>query len=279
MFLPHGADCVSSPVPMTAGDEVPVRLEKRGRVGVLVLDRPDRRNALSRKTLTELGRLARQLVADPEVRAIIVTGTGDKVFCAGADLKERQGFTNEDVREQVGLYRSELGVLDKSPKPVIAAMNGSAFGGGLELALICDLRVAVPHAMIGLPETTLGIIPGAGGTQRLPRVVGEARAREMILLGRPISAEVALNWGLVNRVTPAGVSVVEDTLAWVEPIANGAPIAQAAALAAIEQSFDVGLEHGLALERVHYDETLRSSDRHEALKAFAEKRTPQFQGR
>lgn len=264
---------------MTAGDEAPVRLEKRGRVGVLVLDRPDRRNALSRKTLTELGRLARELVADPEVRAIIVTGTGDKVFCAGADLKERQGFTNEDVREQVGLYRSELGILDKSPKPVIAAMNGSAFGGGLELALICDLRVAVPHALVGLPETTLGIIPGAGGTQRLPRVVGEARAREMILLGRPISAEVALSWGLLNRISPAGVSVVEDTLAWVEPIANGAPIAQAAALAAIEQSFDVGLEHGLALERVHYDETLRSADRHEALKAFAEKRTPQFQGR
>ncbi|NUP07538.1 MAG: enoyl-CoA hydratase [Polyangiaceae bacterium] len=261
------------------GEEVPVRLERRGRVGVLVLDRPDRRNALSRKTLSELGRLGRELIADESIRAIVLTGSGEKVFCAGADLKERQSFTNEDVRIQVGLYRSELSVLDKSPKPVIAAMNGSAFGGGLELALICDLRVVVPHAQLGLPETTLGIIPGAGGTQRLPRVVGEARAREMILLGRPISAEVALAWGLVNRVSPSGVSVLDDTIAWIDPIANGAPIAQAAALAAIEQSFDVTLEHGLALERVHYDETLRSQDRLEALRAFAEKRQPRFEGR
>lgn len=260
-------------------EEVPVRLERRGSVGVLVIDRPDRRNALSRKTLVELGRLTRELVADSDIRAVVLTATGDKVFCAGADLKERQGFTNEDVRVQVGLYRSELSALDKSPKPVIAAMNGSAFGGGLEIALLCDLRVAVPHAKLALPETTLGIIPGAGGTQRLPRVIGEARAREMILLGRPISAEVALAWGLVNRVSPLGVSVLEDTLQWIEPIANGAPIAQAAALAAIEHAFDAPLEHGLALERVHYDETLRSQDRVEALRAFGEKRPARFTGR
>jgi methylglutaconyl-CoA hydratase len=170
-------------------------------------------------------------------------------------------------------------VLDHSPKPVIAALNGSAFGGGLELALICDLRVAATHAQIGLPETTLGIIPGAGGTQRLPRIVGEARAKEMILLGRPLTAEQAFSWGLVNRVTPAGVDVVADAIAWIDPIANGAPIAQAAALAAIDDSFDVTLEQGLALERVHYDETLRSADRLEALRAFAEKRKPAFTGR
>ncbi|MBK8942128.1 MAG: enoyl-CoA hydratase/isomerase family protein [Polyangiaceae bacterium] len=262
-----------------ADDEVPVKLERRGRVGVLVLDRPDRRNALSRQTLMELGRLGRELVADPEIRAIVLTGSGDKVFCAGADLKERQGFSNDDVRVQVGLYRSELGVLDKSPKPVVAALNGSAFGGGLELALLCDLRVAASHAQLGLPETTLGIIPGAGGTQRLPRVVGEARAREMILLGRPISSEVALLWGLVNKVCAPNTSVLDETIAWIEPIASGAPIAQAAALAAIEQALDLPLEHGLALERVHYDETLRSEDRKEALRAFAEKRRPAFQGR
>ena len=246
---------------------------------MLIVDREARRNALSRKTLRELGRLGRELVADAAVRAIVISGAGEKVFCAGADLKERQGFTNEDVRVQVGLYRTELGVLDKSPKPVIAALNGSAFGGGLELALVCDLRVAAPHAQIGLPETTLGIIPGAGGTQRLPRIVGEARAKEMILLGRPLSAQEALAWGLVNRVSPSGVNVVDDVIAWIEPIANGAPIAQAAALAAIDDSFDVGLQHGLELERVHYDETLRSEDRTEALKAFAEKRKPVFRGR
>lgn len=257
----------------------PVRLELRGAVGVLTLDRADRRNALSRDTLFALGRLGRELVADPRVRAIVVTGAGDKAFCAGADLKERQGMSNEDVRVQVGLYRSELGVLDRSPKPVVAALNGVAFGGGLELALVCDLRVAAPHAELALPETTLGIIPGAGGTQRLPRVIGEARAKEMILLGRRINAAQALAWGLVNRVSPEGVSVLDDTLAWLEPIANGAPIAQAAALGAIEASYEAPLAHGLELERVFYDETLRSADRLEALQAFAEKRKPVFSGK
>jgi enoyl-CoA hydratase/carnithine racemase len=179
----------------------------------------------------------------------------------------------------VGLYRSELGVLDRSPKPVVAALNGVAFGGGLELALIADLRVAAAHAELALPETTLGIIPGAGGTQRLPRVVGEARAKEMILLGRKLGAAEALAWGLVNRVSPAGVSVLDDTLAFLQPIAEGAPIAQAAALGAIDASYDVPLAHGLELERVFYDETLRSEDRLEALRAFAEKRRPAFRGR
>jgi len=259
-------------------DASPVKLDRRGPVAVLLIDRADRRNALSRDTLFALGRLGREVVADPSVRAIVITGAGDKAFCAGADLKERQGMTDDDVRTQVGLYRTELGVLDRSPKPVIAALNGVAFGGGLELALICDLRVAAPHAELSLPETTLGIIPGAGGTQRLPRVVGDARAKEMILLGRKLTAAEALTWGLVNRVSPEGTQVLDDTLAWIEPIASGAPIAQSAALRAIEASYDVALEQGLELERVFYDETLRSEDRLEALRAFAEKRKPVFKG-
>jgi enoyl-CoA hydratase/carnithine racemase len=257
----------------------PVRLERRGAVGILTLDRPDRRNSLSRDTLLAIGRLGRELSADEGVRAIVVTGAGDKAFCAGADLKERQGMSSDDVRAQVGLYRTELGVLDVSTKPVIAAINGVAFGGGLELALLCDLRVAAPHAELALLETTLAIIPGAGGTQRLPRVVGEARAKEMILLGRKLGAAEALSWGLVNRVSPEGVSVLEDTLRWIEPISGGAPIAQSAALRAIEASYDVPLPAGLELERVFYDETLRSEDRLEALRAFAEKRRPAFRGR
>ncbi|HEY4120452.1 MAG TPA: enoyl-CoA hydratase-related protein [Byssovorax sp.] len=257
----------------------PVIVERHGAVGVLVLNREKVRNALSRETLYMIGQASRALVDDKGVRAIVVTGAGDKAFCAGADLKERQGMSTDDVRVQVGLYRSELGVLDRSPKPVIAAINGVAFGGGLELALLCDLRVAAPHAELALPETTLAIIPGAGGTQRLPRVVGEARAKEMILLGKRLTAEQALGWGLVNRVSPPGVSVLDDTLAWIEPIANGAPIALAAALGAIEDSFEVPLARGLELERVHYDETLRSEDRLEALKAFAEKRKPKYEGK
>jgi methylglutaconyl-CoA hydratase len=260
-------------------DASPVNIERRGPVGVLLIDRADRRNALSRGTLYALGRLTRELVEDPSVRAIVITGAGDKAFCAGADLKERQGMSDDDVRFQVGLYRSELAIIDKSPKPVVAALNGVAFGGGLEIALLCDMRVAAPHAEIGLPETSLGIIPGAGGTQRLPRIVGEARAKEIILLGRKMTAAEALAIGLVNRVSPEGTPVLEDTIAWIEPIASGAPIAQSAALRAIDASFDVSLEHGLELERVFYDETLRSEDRREALKAFAEKRRPAFKGK
>lgn len=261
-----------------ADESFPIEVEQRGNVVVWTIDREPRMNSLSRATLFAFGKLAREAVSNPSVRAIVITGRGDKAFCAGADLKERQGMTENDIRVQVELYRSELGLLDRSPKPVIAALNGVAFGGGLELALICDLRVAAAHAKVGLPETTLGIIPGAGGTQRLGRIVGEARAKEMILLGRRLDAAEALAWGLVNRVVPAGTDLLADTLVFIEPIANGAPIAQAAALQAIDRSFDVGLELGLELEKVSYDKVLVSADRREALAAFAEKRKPVFKG-
>jgi enoyl-CoA hydratase/carnithine racemase len=263
---------------MPDSDSSPVALSRHGSIAILTINRPDRLNALSLPTLLALGRLGRECVADPAVRGIVITGSGDKAFCAGADLKERQGMSENDVRRQVGLYRTELGVLDHSPKPVVAAINGVALGGGLELALLCDLRVATSKAMLGLPETTLGIIPGAGGTQRLPRIVGEARAKEMILLGRRLTAAEAFAWGLVNRVSPEGTPVLEDALAFIEPIASGAPIAQAAALGAIDASYDVALERGLELERVYYDECLRSQDRLEALAAFAEKRKASFRG-
>lgn len=257
----------------------PVRLDRHGAVGVLTIDRIDRRNALSRDTILALGRLGRELVSDPKVRAIVVTGAGDKAFCAGADLKERQAMSDDDVRAQIGLYRTELGVLDTSPKPVVAALNGVALGGGLELALLCDLRVAAPHVELALPETGLGIIPGAGGTQRLPRIVGEARAKEMILLGQRLGAAQALAIGLVNRVSAEGVPVLDDVLRWIEPIASGAPVAQAAALRAIDTSYEVSMAVGLDVERACYEETLRTQDRLEALAAFSEKRRPVFCGR
>ncbi|HHH28592.1 MAG TPA: enoyl-CoA hydratase, partial [Polyangiaceae bacterium] len=241
-----------------ASEETPVRVERRGRIGILTIDRPQRLNALSRATLYALGRLGAELVADAEVRAIIVTGAGEKAFCAGADLKERKGMSTDDTRVQVGLYKSQLGVLDRSPKPVVAAINGVALGGGLELAMVCDLRVAAAHAKLGLPETGLGIIPGAGGTQRLPRLIGEGRATEMICLNRRLSAAEALDWGLVNRVVPEGESLIDRCCEWLAPIEGGAPIAQSAALRAIRASYEVPLEHGLDLESVYYDETLRS---------------------
>jgi methylglutaconyl-CoA hydratase len=257
----------------------PVRVDQRGPVLVWTIEREARMNSLSRDLLRAFGKLTQEALSNDSVRAIVITGAGDKAFCAGADLKERQGMSENDIRAQVELYRSELGPLDRSPKPVIAAINGVAFGGGLELALICDLRVAAAHAELALPETTLGIIPGAGGTQRLPRLVGDGRAKEMILLGRRLSAAEALSWGLVNRVTPAGTNVVDDTVAWIRPIAEGAPIAQAAALTAIDRAMDVPLELGLELEKVSYDKVLVSEDRREALQAFAEKRPPRYLGR
>lgn len=256
-----------------------VTYESQNGIAVITLNRPEKMNRMDNALMDGLHDAWKRLMASDQDRVAVLTGSGDKAFCAGADLKERQGMTENDIRVQVELYRSELGPLDRSPKPVIAALNGVAFGGGLELALVCDLRVAAAHVKLGLPETTLGIIPGAGGTQRLGRIVGEARAKEMILLGRRLDAAEALAWGLVNRVTPAGVNLVDDTLAFIEPIANGAPIAQAAALEAIDRSFDVTLEHGLELEKVSYDKVLVSADRREALTAFAEKRKPTFAGK
>jgi methylglutaconyl-CoA hydratase len=259
--------------------DFPVRVEQRGAIAIWTIDRADRRNALSRATLLAFGKLSREVAGNDSVRAVIVTGAGDAAFCAGADLKERQGMSDDDVRVQVDLYRTELGPLDRCPKPVVAAINGAALGGGLELALCCDLRVAARSAVLGLPETSLGIIPGAGGTQRLPRVVGEARAKEMILLARRLDAHEALAWGLVNRVAPEGANVVDDAVEWIRPIAEGAPIAQAAALEAIDRALDASLELGLELEKVSYDKTLVSRDRREALAALAEKRKPRFEGK
>jgi len=257
----------------------PIKVEQRGGVAIWTIDRQDRSNSLSRDTLLSFGRLARESVQNASIRAIVITGAGEKAFCAGADLKERQGMSENDVRRQVELYRSELGPLDRSPKPVVAAINGVAYGGGLELALVCDMRVGSPHCKLALPETGLGIIPGAGGTQRLPRVVGEARAKEMILLARPIDAPTALAWGLLNRIAPDGKNLVDDVVEWLAPVANGAPLAQAAALEAIDRSFDTTLELGMELEKVSYDKVLVSEDRREALAAFAAKRKPAFSGK
>jgi methylglutaconyl-CoA hydratase len=259
--------------------EAPISVEQRGTVAIWTIQRPLRMNSLSRDLLLAFGRLSREAASNASVRAVVVTGAGDKVFCAGADLKERRGMSENDVRVQIDLYRSELASLDRCPKPVVAAINGVALGGGLELALVCDLRVAASHAELGFPETSLGIIPGGGGTQRLPRLIGEARAKELILLARRLSAGEALAWGLVNRVTPEGASVVDDAVSWLAPVAQGAPIAQAAALEAIDRAPDLPLDLGLELEKVSYDKVLVSEDRREALEAFAAKRKPVFYGR
>ena len=253
-------------------------LERHRGAAVLVLNRPLRANALSRSLVLALGRAGRELAADPSVRAVVLTGAGERAFCAGADLTERLTLSEAEVHELLLLYRRELAWLGNFRAPVTAAIQGVALGGGLELALACDLRVATASASFGLPETGLAIIPGAGGTQRLPRIVGAARAREMILLGRRVAAEEALRIGLIHRICPADTPLLEDTLAYLQPILEGAPLAQEAALRALRAAA-LPLEQGLEAELAAYEACLTSEDRREALLAFQAKRPPKFQGK
>jgi enoyl-CoA hydratase/carnithine racemase len=262
----------------TDGEQEPLGVERRAGALILTIRREQRMNALDRRTIEAFGKIGREAL-DESVRAVIVTGQGQRAFCAGADLKERRSLTLDQVREQLRAYRSELGWLARGAVPTVAAINGVALGGGLELALLCDLRVVAPHAELGLPETSLGIIPAAGGTQYLPRVVGAAKAKELVLLGRRVSASEALAIGLVHRVCDVGTSVLDDALSWIEPITQGAPIAQRSALRALNAATQLELARGLDLELECYEECLTSEDRREALQAFAEKRKPEFKGR
>ena len=250
--------------------------ETDAHVALVRLNRPQALNALSGELMDELADALEAFDNDDQIRAIVLTGN-ERAFAAGADIREMASASAIDMYQQMRFGQWER--IRKLRKPLIAAVSGFCLGGGNELAMTCDLIVAAESARFGQPEINIGVIPGAGGTQRLPRVVGEARAKELILLGRRLSADEALAIGLVNRVTPAGVDLLDDTLAFIAPISQGAPIAQAAALRAIDLSFETGLEHGLELERVLYDECLRSEDRSEALRAFAEKRKPEFKGR
>lgn len=259
--------------------EAGVRLERRGTIGLVTLDRPERMNALSRALVSRFGEIGRELEQQDDLRLVIVTGEGTKAFCAGADLKERASMSPDDVRALLLAYETELGWLETIRVPTLAAINGAALGGGLELALLCDLRVAAPHALLGLPETSLGVIPGAGGTQRLPRLLGEARAKELILRAARLTAPEALILGLVNQVLPAGQPFLLEAMSWAEPILNGAPLAIRAALQAMRGATSRDLKAGLALERAAYEQCLASEDRLEALAAFNEKRTPTFKGR
>ena len=269
------ADSRRAPDPSAEG---PLSLRRQGGALIITIEREERRNSLSLATLEAFGNVFRHHLS-PDDRAVIVTGSGARAFCAGADLKERRGMSLDEVRAQLVRYRTDLAWLSTSPVPTIAAINGAALGGGLELALLCDLRVAAPHASFALPETSLGIIPAAGGTQYLPRIIGAAKARELILLGTRVSAAEALRIGLVHRICDAGVSVLDDALDWVGPITGGAPLAQRAALRALRAADRLDIDAGLEFELACYEPCLVSDDRREALEAFAEKREPVFKGR
>lgn len=253
------------------------RIERRGGTEVWTIDGEDRRNAISMAMLGELGGHLARAAADRSLRVVIVTGAGDKAFCAGADLKERARMSAEDVHAfHEGLRRALRGI-EEAPQPFIAAVNGAALGGGLELALACDLRIASDAAQLGLPEVSLGIIPGGGGTQRLARLVGVARAKDLVLTARRFGAAEALAMGLVCQLAPPQ-RLLGDALALAERLARNAPVSLRQAKRAIDRGFHLPLEAALELENRLYQDCLRTKDRVEALRAFAEKRAPVFTG-
>ncbi len=255
--------------------------EVRDQVAIVTLNRPDRMNTLGGSMKPDLARVFFELArADDRVRAVLLTGTGDKAFCAGADIKERAGnqVTGTDYfvaqKATHDLFRN----IEEFEKPVIAAINGVALGGGLELALCADIRVAAATARFGLPEIKLGVIPAAGGTQRLPRLIGEARAKELILTSDLVDADTALRYGIVSRVLPQ-TELRPVALALAQRIAEQPPLAVRFAKRAINRGMQTDLDSGLEYERYAAAMIIDSEDRKEGMRAFVEKREPVFTGR
>jgi enoyl-CoA hydratase len=245
----------------------------------VALDRPQAANALNTQMARDLVALWSGLADDPgEVRCIVLTGSGERAFCAGADLKERLGMSDADWQTQHVVFERQYQALLEVPVPVIAAVNGHAYAGGLEMMLACDFAYAVPAARFALTEVTLGIMPGAGGTQLLPRAVGERRAKEIILTGRPFSAEEARDWGLVNRLVERE-ALVDAALAAASQIAENAPLAVRQAKKAIHAGLQLDLKSGLLFEIEAYNRLVPTEDRREGIRAFNEKRKPRFAGR
>jgi len=251
----------------------------RREAGVVIatINRPDKLNALSKDVLDELKRLVDVLETDKTARVLVLTGVGDKAFCVGADLKERQGMNEKDVLVRLEFVKALYQRLERLPIPVIAAINGTALGGGLEIALACDLRVCSENATLGAPEVDLAIIPGNGGTQRLARIVGLAKAMELILLARRLSASEALQYGIVNATVGAG-GALTHAMNWANKICEAGPIAIKQAKLAIRTGLERTVAEGLAAEIDAYKACLYSKDRMEGLKAFAEKRKAIYRG-
>jgi len=254
-----------------------VRFQREGDLGWITIQRPEVMNCLSFPTLRRFRALLDELRADLSLRCLLVTGAGERAFCAGADLKERKTMPAERVPHFVRNIRALMDDVEAMPQPTVAVINGFCFGGGTELALACDLRVAAAHAELGLTETTLAILPGAGGTQRLPRLIGKSHAKDLILTGRKLGAAEAERLGLVNRVAP-GSELRSAALAVAEAIAANGPVAVRAAKDAIDRGVELPLAQGLEHEARCYERVLGTQDRLEALAAFAEKRRPRYQG-
>jgi enoyl-CoA hydratase len=246
---------------------------------VVTLNRPDAANAMNTQMGLDLMELFEGLTVDFEgLRAVILTGSGTKAFCAGGDLKQRNGMTDEAWVAQHLVFERMLRAILACPLPVIAAVNGAAYGGGCEIAAAADFVYASTNARFALTEVTLGIMPGAGGTQNLPRAVGERRAKELILSGLPFSADEAERWGLVNRVLPPD-DLLQAALAIADRIASNGPISVRQAKQAIHRGLQMSLADGLAFEIEAYNRLIPTADRREGVLAFNERRKANFQGR
>lgn len=255
--------------------DAPVLSSVENGVACVALNNPDRHNALSRAVIDGLHSAVARLAVDDAVRVAIFHGGTAKSFCAGADLKERREMDEAAVFETVHRLREAFNLLERLPMPTIAAVHGLAFGGGCELALACDLRLLSEEAQLGLTEVKWAIIPGAGGTQRLPALVGLARAKELIFTARPVAATEAERIGLANAVVPRE-RLLAEAMRIASQIAQNGPLAVRAAKRALNAG--AGLAPGLAAEWEAYQSIIATQDRLEGLHAFAEKRTPQYRG-
>lgn len=250
---------------------------KRGNIEIIAIDEPPV-NVLSKEVLEYLDHTLDRIEEDDSIRAVIVTGAGDKAFVAGGNIKEFPGWMDKGAalakEKSLGL-QGPLNKLEKLSKPTIAAINGHALGGGCELAMCCDLRIAEKQALIGLPEIKLGLFPGAGGTQRLPRLVGKTKAKELMLTGEPVSALEAMAIGLVNRVVEKG-EALDQALVLAEKITSYSLPALSFMKKAIDQGYETTQEEGLAIEAEYFGHVFQTEDVKEGVDAFIHKRSPQF---
>jgi len=252
--------------------------EEKNNICILTLNRPQVMNAFNFDLLIALKKEIDEIRFRRDIRVVIITGAGEKAFCAGADLKERATMPEDKVKEFIYTIRNLFTDIENLNKPVIAGVNGVALGGGTELALACDIRIASENATLGLTETRLAIIPGAGGTQRLPRIVGRAKAKELIFTGRRINAKEALDIGLVNKVCSFD-KLLEECENMASEICETGPIAIEQAKYAINKGMEVDINTGLAIESNAYWITIPTEDRLEGLRAFKEKRKPIYKGK